>query len=184
MWSVEPTYPTWNDIILILYISFILLFDSSFGLKKYKNRIKLHFSIDYPLNLSTKHIDANDAWNCVAFCMLLWWKLETKQQNSKYLTTLLLAWTCNKNNIDIEYRHGRSLKSLIRKTLLVYFVLRFTFHNAHNTLYMKINCRNSFRFWKNIWSISSGNRKNWICQLRQSLILYHYLNYSISYLCH
>ena len=161
-----------------------MLFDSSFGLKKYKNRIKLHFSIDYPLNLSTKHIDANDAWNCVAFCMLLWWKLETKQQNSKYLTTLLLAWTCNKNNIDIEYRHGRSLKSLIRKTLLVYFVLRFTFHNAHNTLYMKINCRNSFRFWKNIWSISSGNRKNWICQLRQSLILYYYLNYSISYLCH
>ena len=151
---------------------------------KYKSRIKSHFSKDYPLNLSTKYIDANDAWNCVAFCMLLWWKLETKQQNSKYLTTLLLAWTCNKNNIDIEYRHGRSLKSLIRKTLLVYFVLRFTFHNAHNTLYMKINCRNSFRFWKNIWSISSGNRKNWICQLRQSLILYYYLNYSISYLCH
>ena len=28
---------------------------------KYKSRIKSHFSKDYPLNLSTKYIDANDA---------------------------------------------------------------------------------------------------------------------------
>ena len=28
---------------------------------KYKNRIKSHFGKDYPLNLSTKYIDANDA---------------------------------------------------------------------------------------------------------------------------
>ena len=41
----------------ISYYYSIQVLDSN----KYKNRIKSHFGKDYPLNLSTKYIDANDA---------------------------------------------------------------------------------------------------------------------------